>query len=91
VLKLTTKLDMLEKAVECLNSVPELREHIKLDLSDETESGADLSFIVYTDLPLTWELTDKVADVLYDCLEKFDPYITLHFEWRKVKGSSVGR
>jgi len=37
VLKLTTKLDMLEKAVECLKSVPELREHVKLDLSDETE------------------------------------------------------
>ena len=83
-IKLTTKLDMLKKAIECIESVPELKEHVKLDLSNETESGADISFIVYTDLPLTWELTDKVADVLYDCLEEFDPYITLHFDWKEI-------
>lgn len=50
-IKLTTKLDMLKKAIECIESIPELKEHVKLDLSNETESGADISFIVYTDLP----------------------------------------
>ena len=84
-LNLTTKLDMLKSAVECIESIPEFKGHIKLDLADENESGADISFVVYTDLPLTWELTDKISDVLYDCLEKFDPYITLHFEWREVE------
>jgi hypothetical protein len=76
---------MLKSAVECIESVPELKGHIKLDLADENESGADISFIIYTDLPLTWKLTDKVADVLYNCLEKFDPYITLHFDWIEIR------
>lgn len=83
-LRITTKVDMLKDAQECIDSVPELRGHVKLDLSDETESGADLSLRVITDLPFSWELREKVVNALYDCLEKYDPYITLHFEWEYV-------
>jgi hypothetical protein len=84
-LKTITKIDMLKEAVECIESIPEFKGHIKLDLSDETESGADISFIVYSDIPLDWKTRDKIVDTLYNCLEKYDPYITLYFEWEKVK------
>ena len=78
-LNITTKIDMLKDAQECIDSLPELKRHVKLDLSDEIESGADLSLRVITDLPFSWELRDKIVNVFYDCLEKYDPihYFTL--------------
>jgi hypothetical protein len=81
-LKVITRIDMLKEAQECIDAVPELKEHIKLDLLEEDESGADLSLLIISDLPFSWKLRDKVVSIVYDCIEKYDPYITIHFEWK---------
>ena len=81
-LKVITRIDMLKEAQECKDAVPELKEHIKLDLLEEDESGADLSLLIISDLPFSWKLRDKVVSIVYDCIEKYDPYITIHFEWK---------
>jgi len=60
-LRMVAKVDVLKDAQECIDSVPELKGHVKLDLSDETESGADLSLRVITDLPFSWELREKIS------------------------------
>ena len=81
-LNVTTKLDMLKGAQEHIDSQPELKGHVKLDFSDKRKSSADLSLKVITDLPLTEELKEKIANVLYDYLKKYG--ITLDFEWECV-------
>ena len=81
-LNVTTKLDMLKGAQEHIDSQPELKGHVKLDFSDKRKSSADLSLKVITDLPLTEELKEKIANVLYDYLKKYG--ITLDFEWECI-------
>ena len=80
-LKVEAKRELFEEACRCLNSIEGLGGKVRLELLRETESGADISFRVITELPFSWELREKVVNSLYECLEKFDPYITLHFEW----------
>ena len=83
-LNIVTKIDLLKKAQECINAIPELKGHVKLDLLEE-DTGADLNLLIITDLPWSWKLRDKIVYSIYDCLEEFDPYITLHFEWKRIK------
>ena len=83
-LNVITRIDMLKEAQQCIDDISDLKGHIKLDLLEENESGADLSLLIISDLPFSWKLRDKIVDTVYDCLEKYDPYITLHFEWKTV-------
>jgi hypothetical protein len=82
--KETAKIDLLKEAQKCVEQDKELREHVKLDIGEDTGSGADLELVILSDLPFNWELWDRVQEVVYNCLEKYDPYITLHFEWKKL-------
>jgi hypothetical protein len=88
-LKIVTKIDMLRDAQNCIDSIPEFKGHVKLDLLEDDESGADLSFKVITDLPVSWNLREKVVSILYDCLEKYDPYIMLNFDWESLAEGRV--
>jgi hypothetical protein len=81
-LKVVTKIDMPRDAQNCIDSIPEFKGHVKLDLLEDDESGADISLEVITDLPFSWELRERIVNTLYDCLEKYDPYITLNFDWK---------
>ena len=83
-LKEITKIDLLKEAQKCIEQDNMLREHAKLDIGEDTGSGADLELVILSDLPFNWELWDRVQEVVYNCLEKYDPYITLHFEWKKL-------
>ena len=83
-LKEVTKIDLLREAQKCIERDNVLREHVKLDIGEDTGSGADLELVILSDLPFNWELWDRVQEVVYNCLEKYDPYITLHFEWKKL-------
>ena len=85
-LKEITKIDLLKEVQECINKDKELRGHVKLDLID-LDTGADFNFLILSDKPFSWNIWDKVQEVVYSCLEKYDPYITLHFEWEYVSGN----
>ena len=82
-LKEITKIDLLKEVQECINKDEELKDHVKLDLID-LDTGADFNFLILSDKPFSWDIWDKVQEVVYNCLEKYDPYITLHFEWEYV-------
>jgi len=79
-----TAIDLLEQAQKCIEQDKYLREHVKLDLSKNLNSGADFDLVILSDIPFNWEVWDKVQELVYNCLEKYDPYITLHFEWKEV-------
>lgn len=83
-LKGITKIDILREAQRCVERDEKLREHIRLDLAEDADSGADFDFVILSDVPFNWEMWDRVQELVYDCLEKFDPYITLHFDWKKI-------
>jgi len=85
-LKEITKIDLLKEVQECINKDEELKGHVKLDLID-LDTGADFNFLILSDKPFSWDIWDKVQEVVYNCLEKYDPYITLHFEWEYVSGN----
>jgi len=46
-LNIITKTDLLKKAQECINAIPELKGHVKLDLLEE-DPGANLNLLVIT-------------------------------------------
>jgi len=83
-IKEVTKLDMLRKAQECIDSNSKLKGHIKIDIDEDSNTDADLDLLVITDLPKSWEIRDKVVFSIYKCLEEIDPYITIHFSWKYV-------
>ncbi len=83
-MKLITEIDLLKEVQECINQDKELKDHIKLDLID-LDTGADFNFLILSDKPFSWDIWDKVQEVVYNCLEQYDPYITLHFEWKTQK------
>ena len=76
-----TEINFLKDVQECINQDKELKDHIKPDLID-LDTGADFNFLILSDKPFSWDIWDKVQEVVYDCLEQCDPYITLHFEWK---------
>lgn len=84
-LKEITKIDLLKEAQMCIEQDEELKKHVKLDLAEDTDSGADFDFVILSDIPFNWEIWDKVQEIVYNCLEKYDPYVTLHFEWKEAK------
>jgi hypothetical protein len=81
-IKEITKLDMLKKAQECIDNNIKLKNHVKIDIDEESNSDADLNLLVITDLPKSWEIRDEVVFSIYRCLEEIDPYVTLHFNWK---------
>ena len=87
-IKEKTKIELLEEAQKCIEQDELLKKHVKLDLADESDSGADFDFVILSDLPFSWEIWDRVQELVYDCLEKYDPYITLHFDWKRVERQS---
>ena len=80
-----TRIDLLEEAQKCIEQDKELKKHVKLDLAEDTNSGADFDFVILSDIPFNWKIWDKVQEIVYNCLEKYDPYVTLHFDWKEVK------
>ena len=84
-LKEVTKIDLLKEAQKCIEKDDMLREHVKLDLAEDINSGADFDFVILSDVPFNWEIWDRVQEIVYDCLEKYNPYVTLHFEWKEIK------
>ena len=80
-----TRIDLLEEAQKCIEQDKELKKHVKLDLAEDTNSGADFDFVILSDIPFNGKTWDKVQEIVYNCLEKYDPYVTLHFDWKEVK------
>jgi len=46
-LNIITKIDLLKKAQECINAIPELKGHVKLGLLEE-DLGTNLDLLVIT-------------------------------------------
>lgn len=71
-------LEFLKDIYECVKS-SKYKNTIKLEYLGTEEGVPGLKII--SNRRLTLNEMDEIMDIIYDCVDKYDPNLTLHFEW----------
>jgi len=82
---MTTKtiltLDILKEIYDCIQS-SKYKNDIKIEYLGT--DGEIPGFKIISSKMLTLDEKDEIMDTIYDCIDKYDPNLVIHFEWETI-------
>lgn len=77
-IKATSMLEVLKDIYECVSS-SKYRNIINIEYLGSEDEIPGLKIISHKKLSI--KEMDEIMDLIYDCTDKYDPNLVIHFEW----------